>query len=53
MGKFLILQGKDFITLKKVSGALPQERFRAIAREVQKKAKALKMSKKIVDEAVA
>jgi len=53
MGKFLVLQGKDFITLKKVGEGLPQERFRAISKEVQKKVKALKLSKKVVDEAVA
>ena len=53
MGKFLILQGKDFITLKKVGEAPPRERFQAIAKEVQKKAKALKISKKVAKEAVA
>lgn len=53
MGKFLILQGKDFITFKKMGEDLPQERFRIIAREVQKAAKEKKINKKIAEEAVA
>lgn len=52
-GRFLILQGKDFITIKKVGRSLPRERFQAVAQEVEKKAKALKINKKVIAEAVA
>ena len=52
-GRFLILQGKDFITFKKVSKASPRERFQTIAKEAQKKTKSLKIQKKTVKEAVA
>jgi len=51
-GRFLILQGKDFLTFKKVDDSLPRERFEQAASSVQKKVKALKVSKKVIEEAI-
>lgn len=53
MGRFLVLQGKDFITFKKVDEVPAREKFADIAKRVQKKAKTLKINKRIVDEAIA
>ncbi len=51
-GRFMIMQGKDFITIKKIGKPSPQEKFRSVAQEVQKKVKVLKINKKLVDEAI-
>lgn len=53
MKRFFILQGDNFITIKKVDQPKPKEKFKSLALEIQKEVKSLKIKRAIVDEAIS